>query len=72
MVGKSFCEYLRIIFEGSIFMILTMALDPLVRNDGKSKLSMNIMIAGIDANFVLDYLFVMRWDWKCQVPPLLQ
>lgn len=28
-------EYLRIIFIGSTFMILTIALDPLVRNDGK-------------------------------------
>jgi putative MATE family efflux protein len=53
-------EYLRIIFMGSIFMILTIALDPLVRNDGKPKLSMNIMVAGVVVNFVLDYLFVMR------------
>lgn len=53
-------EYLRIIFLGSVFMVLTIALDPLVRNDGKPKLCMNIMIAGVVLNVVLDYLFVMR------------
>lgn len=53
-------EYLRIIFAGSVFMILSIALEPLVRNDGKPRLCMNIMIAGVIVNFVLDYLFVMR------------
>ncbi len=53
-------EYLRIIFLGSVFMILTLALDPLVRNDGKPRLCMSIMIAGVVLNVVLDYLFVMR------------
>jgi putative MATE family efflux protein len=53
-------EYLRIISMGSVFIILTLALDPLVRNDGKPKLCMNIMIAGVVLNVVLDYLFVMR------------
>ncbi|OEU42524.1 MATE family efflux transporter [Methanosarcina sp. Ant1] len=53
-------EYLRIIFLGSVFIVLTLALDPLVRNDGKPKLSMNVMIAGVVLNVVLDYLFVMR------------
>ncbi|RXA19866.1 MATE family efflux transporter [Methanosarcina sp. MSH10X1] len=53
-------EYLRIIFAGSIFVILTIALDPLVRNDGKPRLCMNIMIAGVLVNLVLDYLFIMR------------
>ena len=53
-------EYLRVIFMGSVFMILTIALDPLVRNDGKPRLCMNIMIAGVVVNLVLDYLFVMR------------
>ncbi|HHV25103.1 MAG TPA: MATE family efflux transporter [Methanosarcina sp.] len=55
-------EYLRIIFIGSVFMILTIALDPLVRNDGRPRLCMNIMVAGVLVNLVLDYLFVMRMD----------
>ncbi len=53
-------EYLRIICMGSVFIVLSLALDPLVRNDGKPKLCMNVMIAGVAANIVLDYLFVMR------------
>jgi putative MATE family efflux protein len=53
-------EYLRVIFMGSIFMILTIALDPLVRNDGKPRLCMNIMVAGVIVNLVLDYLFIMH------------
>lgn len=53
-------EYLGVIFMGSVFMILTIALDPLVRNDGKPRLCMYIMIAGVVVNLVLDYLFVMR------------
>lgn len=53
-------EYLDIVFAGSIFMILEIALDPLVRNDGKPKLCMKIMVAGVVANVVLDYLFVMH------------
>lgn len=52
-------EYLRIISMGSIFLVLTLALDPLVRNDGKPKLCMNAMVAGVVANIVFDYLFVM-------------
>lgn len=55
-------EYLRIISMGSVFMVLTLALDPLVRNDGKPKLCMIIMIAGVVVNLVLDYLFVMQMN----------
>ena len=53
-------EYLRIISMGSVFMVFTLALDPIVRNDGKPKLCMSIMIAGVVTNIVLDYLFVMH------------
>jgi Na+-driven multidrug efflux pump len=53
-------EYLRIIFIGSIFMIISLALDPLVRSDGKPKLCMNIMIAALVAHVVFNYLLVMR------------
>ncbi|MDQ1274598.1 MAG: hypothetical protein QG610_170 [Euryarchaeota archaeon] len=53
-------EYLYVIFAGSVFMILAVALEPLVRNDGKPKLCMKIMVAGVLANVVLDYLFVMK------------
>jgi len=57
-------EYLYVIFAGSVFMILAVALEPLVRNDGKPKLCMKIMVAGVLANVVLDYLFVMHLKRK--------
>lgn len=53
-------EYLRVIFLGSVFIILTIALEPLVRNDGRPKLCTKIMVAGVITNLVLDYLFVMH------------
>jgi Na+-driven multidrug efflux pump len=53
-------EYLRIIFMGSVFIVLTLALDPLVRNDGKPKLCMKIMIASLIVHVVFNYLLVMR------------
>lgn len=55
-------EYLHIIFAGSVFMILAIALDPLVRNNGKPRLCMKIMVAGVLANIILDYLLVMHME----------
>ena len=53
-------EYLRVIFLGSVFMILTIALEPLVRNDGRPNLCTKIMATGVITNLGLDYLFVMH------------
>ena len=52
--------YLRIIFAGSIFVLLSLALDPLTRNDGKPRLAMICLTGGVFINIGLDYLFVMR------------
>ncbi|HEY3363358.1 MAG TPA: MATE family efflux transporter, partial [Methanosarcina sp.] len=52
--------YLRIIFAGSIFALLSLALDPLTRNDGKPRLAMICLTGGVFINIGLDYLFVMR------------
>lgn len=52
--------YLRIIFAGSMFVFLALALDPLVRNDGKPGLAMICLTGGVLINIGLDYLFVMR------------
>lgn len=52
--------YLRIIFAGSVFVLLALALDPLVRNDGKPRLSMICLTVSCLINIGLDYLFVMR------------
>ena len=52
--------YLRILFAGSTFLLLSIALDPLVRNDGKPGFAMLCLFAGVFVNLGLDYLFVMR------------
>ncbi len=52
--------YLRIIFAGSVFILLSLALDPLVRNDGKPRLSMMCLTTAVLINIGLDYLFIMR------------
>jgi len=52
--------YLRVLFAGSVFMLLAIALDPLVRNDGKPGFAMICLVIGVLINLVLDYLFVMR------------
>jgi putative MATE family efflux protein len=53
-------DYLRVLFAGSIFLLLAIALDPIVRNDGKPGLAMICLAAGVFVNVVLDYLFIMR------------
>lgn len=53
-------EYLRIIFVGSVFMVLTLALDPLVRNEGKQTLCLKIMVGALVAHVFFNYLLVMR------------
>jgi len=55
-------DYLYAIFIGSVFFLLTITLDPLVRNDGYPMVSMNIMVISVLINLVLDYVFVMRMD----------
>lgn len=53
-------SYIKVLFAGSIFLLLTVALDPLVRNDGRPNYSMIAMVLGIIINFGLDYLFIIR------------
>ncbi len=55
-------DYLYVIFLGSVFLLLTITLDPLVRNDGYPMISMYIMVISVLINLVLDYVFVMRMD----------
>ncbi|AKB36335.1 Multi antimicrobial extrusion protein (Na(+)/drug antiporter), MATE family of MDR efflux pumps [Methanosarcina siciliae C2J] len=55
-------SYLRVLFSGSVILILAIALDPLVRNDGKPRLAMICVVASVLINMVLDYIFVMRME----------
>ena len=55
-------SYIRVLFSGSVLLILAIALDPLVRNDGKPRLAMTCVVASVLVNMVLDYVFVMRME----------
>lgn len=55
-------SYLRVLFSGSVLLVLSIALDPLVRNDGKPRLAMICVVASVLVNLVLDYIFVMRME----------
>jgi putative MATE family efflux protein len=55
-------SYLKVLFSGSVLLILSIALDPLVRNDGKPRLAMICVVASVLVNLVLDYIFVMRME----------
>jgi Na+-driven multidrug efflux pump len=55
-------SYLRVIFSGSVLLILSIALEPLVRNDGKPRLAMICVVSSVLVNLVLDYIFVMRME----------
>ncbi|WP_094228635.1 MATE family efflux transporter [Methanolobus psychrotolerans] len=57
-------EYVDIIFLGSIFILLPITLDPLVRNDGFPLLAMRTMVLAVLVNLVLDYIFVMHLDMQ--------
>lgn len=53
-------SYLRVLFSGSVLLTMSIALEPLVRNDGKPRLAMICVVASVFVNMILDYLFVMR------------
>lgn len=59
-------DYLKIMFLGSIFPIMGICLDPLVRNDGRPSFAMKMMIMSAVNNMILDYLFVMKWGMGMQ------
>ena len=52
-------EYAVITLGGGIFMMAAVCLVAAMRNDGAPKPAMAIMVAGLAANIVLDWLFVL-------------
>lgn len=52
-------EYAVITLGGGIFMMAAVCLIAAMRNDGAPKPAMAIMVAGLAANIVLDWLFVL-------------
>ncbi|MFA9464448.1 MAG: MATE family efflux transporter [Velocimicrobium sp.] len=51
-------EYMRIIFLGSIFQIVSMGLNNFIRADGNPKLAMLTMFLGAGTNIILDPIFI--------------
>ena len=51
--------YVQITVGGGFFMMATVCLVAAMRNDGAPRPAMGIMVAGLIANILLDYLFVL-------------
>lgn len=51
-------EYMRIIFFGSAFQIISMGLNNFIRADGNPKIAMLTMFLGAGTNIVLDPIFI--------------
>ncbi|WMW22259.1 MATE family efflux transporter [Methanolobus mangrovi] len=60
VVGIMVDDYLSVIFAGVIFILFALALEPLVRNDGRPVLAMKVMVVSVLANILLDYIFIME------------
>jgi putative MATE family efflux protein len=51
-------EYMRIIFYGSVFQIVSLGLNNFIRADGSPKLAMLTMFFGAGTNIILDPIFI--------------
>ncbi|MDF2589314.1 MAG: family efflux transporter [Anaerocolumna sp.] len=51
-------EYMRIIFFGSVFQVISMGLNNFIRADGNPKLAMYTMFFGAGTNIILDPIFI--------------
>lgn len=56
-------DYLRVIFLGSIFQIVSLGLNHFIRADGSPKIAMMTMFIGAGINIVLDPIFIYAFGW---------
>lgn len=56
-------EYMRVIFFGSTFQVLSMGINHFIRADGNPKIAMYTMFIGAGINIVLDPLFIYTFNW---------
>ncbi|MEZ5334799.1 MAG: MATE family efflux transporter [Methanolobus sp.] len=61
IVATMMHDYLQIVFTGVVFILFALALEPLVRNDGRPVFVMKVMIISVLTNIILDYVFIMRF-----------
>lgn len=55
-------DYMRVIFFGAIFQVVSMGLNNFMRADGNPKLAMLTMFLGAGTNIVLDPIFIYTFD----------
>ena len=55
-------EYMRIIFCGAVFQIVSMGMNHFIRADGSPKIAMLTMFLGAGTNIVLDPIFIYVFD----------
>ncbi|MDQ2086603.1 MATE family efflux transporter [Herbivorax sp. ANBcel31] len=51
-------QYMRVIFSGAVFQILSMGLNNFIRADGSPNYAMATMFLGAGTNILLDYIFI--------------
>ncbi len=56
-------DYLRVIFLGSVFQIVSLGMNHFVRADGSPKIAMMTMFIGAGINIVLDPVFIYGFGW---------
>lgn len=56
-------DYMSIILMGFIFQMLSFSLNGAVRTEGHPMLSMTTMLLSAITNIVLDYIFIVQFNW---------
>lgn len=55
-------EYMRVIFFGSVFQIVSMGINHFIRADGSPKIAMMTMFIGAGINIILDPIFIFGFN----------
>jgi putative MATE family efflux protein len=56
-------DYLRVIFLGSVFQIVSLGLNHFIRADGSPRIAMMTMFIGAGINIILDPIFIYGFGW---------
>ncbi|MFT5808234.1 MAG: Na+-driven multidrug efflux pump, partial [Moritella dasanensis] len=59
-------DYVNVFAYGTIATIMAAAIPMLVRNDESPKVATALMILGALLNIVLDYVFIVLWQWQLE------
>ncbi|MFI3255114.1 MAG: MATE family efflux transporter [Eubacteriales bacterium] len=56
-------EYTNIYVLGTIFVLIALGLNPFISAQGQAKIAMLSVSIGAVVNIILDYLFIIHWNW---------